>query len=168
MEFKIRRTFHGMGVILVIAMVYLVPFASAMAQEQPPQQKADSIMKNDHVSVAEKDHQLVLEMQKIFEKFPDKFSDDIKSKFFVHQVAVGMDPYLAHLAAGAFSFKVDADPLKWPLHADPQQVMWAQAMHPDNSKIWMTFENDTQFPREGVRKFLVYIENGRVKTIQKI
>lgn len=126
------------------------------------------MMNNDAVGVAEKDRQLAVEMQRIFEKFPEKFSDDIKNKFAARQVALGMDPYLAHLAAGAFSFKVDADPLKWPLHADPQQVMWAQAMHPDASKIWMTFENDTQFPQLGRTRFVVYIEGGRVKTIEQI
>lgn len=38
-------------------------------------------------------------------------------------------------------------------------------MHPDHSRIWMTFENDTQFPGQGRRRFSVYVEEGRVKTI---
>lgn len=125
-------------------------------------------MAGDGVSVAEGDQKRAAEMRAVFEKYPQKFSDEIRRSFFAKQVAIGMDPYLAHLAAGAFAYRVDADPLKWPKYAEPQQVMWAQAMHPDNSKIWMTFENATQFPGEGLRKFVVYIENGRVKTIEKI
>ncbi|MYM37415.1 hypothetical protein GTP38_24105 [Duganella sp. FT94W] len=168
MNFLLRTVFSGSGVMLAGALFFCVPQVSAIAQEQLSQKKAGSIMENNSVSVSDKDQQLVLEMEKIFEKYPEKFTPEIQQKFRARQIAVGMDPYLAHLAGGAFSFKVDADPLKWPIHADPQQVMWAQAMHPDNSHIWMTFENNTQFPAEGKTGFVVYVESGKVKTIEKL
>jgi hypothetical protein len=122
---------------------------------------------NDSAAVA-RAVQLRLEMERIFEKFPDKFTAEIRQGFSDHKVVVGMDPYLAHLTAGAFAYKVEADRSKWQDDADPMQVMWTQAKRPDDSKIWMTFENDTQFPDQGLTKFSVYFENGRAKQIKKI
>jgi hypothetical protein len=107
-------------------------------------------------------------MEGIFKKYPEKFTAEIIKGFSDHEVVIGMDPYLAHLTAGAFAYKVQADRSKWPGDADPMLVMWTQARRPDDSKIWMTFENDTQFPNQGVTKFTVYFENGRATQIKKI
>lgn len=67
-----------------------------------------------------------------------------------------MTPYDAYLAAGAFTFKVIADTAKWGKNADPYDVMWGQSVRPDESQIWMTFENDTQYPTEGKQFFRVF------------
>lgn len=73
---------------------------------------------------APQDPAMVAGMQKMFDKYPDKFPEEIRRKFLARQVVVGMDPYLAHLAGGAFAFRVDADPQAWPGQADPYRVMW--------------------------------------------
>jgi len=119
-------------------------------------------------AAAERDAKLRREMEQIFEKYPDKFSREIRQGFADRQVVIGMDPYLAHLTAGAFTYKVEADPSKWPGHADPMQVMWAQARRPDDSKIAMTFDNATQYPGQGKVRFTVLIEQGKVKEIRRM
>lgn len=43
-----------------------------------------------------------------------------------------------------------------------------QALHPDNSKIWLTFETATQFSHHGLIKYTVYFEEGRAVSIEKI
>lgn len=78
-----------------------------------------------------------------------------------------MAPYEAHLAAGAFIFKVQAGS-KWPNGADPYNVMWAQSLHPDDSKIWMTFETNTQWPDKGLTRFRVFFEHGKAVEIEEL
>lgn len=104
----------------------------------------------------------------IFKKYPNTVPLELQAKILAQQVAIGMDPYMAHLAAGAFEFRVDADPTKWRKNADPYNVMWAQSQHPDDSKIWMTFETDTQFPGEGKKMFSVYFQKGKAVKIEKL
>ena len=41
-------------------------------------------------------------------------------------------------------------------------------MHPDDSKIWMTFQTATQYAGEGMQKFKVAFEKGRVVEIIKL
>ncbi len=84
------------------------------------------------------------------------------------RVTLGMSPYEAKLAGGAFFFKVIADPQNWPKNSDPYDVMWAQSTHPDNSEIWMTFETATQFPDEGIQRFQVYFIQGKAAQINKV
>lgn len=84
------------------------------------------------------------------------------------KVTLGMSPYEARLAGGAFFFKVIADPENWPENSDPYNVMWTQSTHPDNSQIWMTFETATQFPHEGRQRFQVYFLQGKAIEINKI
>ena len=55
----------------------------------------------------------------------------------------------------------------WPAGTDPLRVMWAQTLHPDESKIRMTFRNDTQFPEEGIQSFSVDFINGKAVSINK-
>lgn len=112
--------------------------------------------------------QTIAGMRKAFEQYPEKFPPEVQRAFLARQVVVGMDPYTAHMAGGAFVYRVDADPVKWPGGGDPFRVMWAQSMHPDHSKIWMTFENDTQFAGEGVRRFVAVVEEGKVVRVEKI
>lgn len=84
------------------------------------------------------------------------------------KILIGMSPYEAKLAGGAFHYKVEADPKVWPSGANPIVLMDRQSFHPDESKIWMSFQNDTQFSGEGEQRFTVFITNGRVQTIEKL
>lgn len=104
----------------------------------------------------------------VFKDYPDKFSPAIQEKILAGQVTLGMTPYDAHLAAGAFSFKVIADTAKWKQNADPYKVMWAQSVSPDESQIWMTFSNDTQYPGEGVYSFRVTFRDGKAVEIERL
>jgi len=81
---------------------------------------------------------------------------------------MGMTPFEAKLAGGAFAFKVVADAARWPTNSDPYKVMWAQSLLPDNSEIWMTFKNSTQFPDEPECMFRVHFRRGKVIEIEKV
>lgn len=101
------------------------------------------------------------EALQVFKEYPDKISPEIQQKILVGQIILGMTPYDCYLAAGAFVFKVIADPSKWKSNADPYRVMWAQSVEPDDSQIWMTFETDTQYPGKGMKKFRVFFQKGK-------
>lgn len=108
------------------------------------------------------------EVLQVFKDYPDKISPAIQEKILAGQIALGMTPYDAYLAAGAFTFKVIADPAKWGKNADPYKVMWAQSTQADDSQIWMTFDNDTQYPTEGKHSFRVFFKNGQAVEIEKL
>ena len=108
------------------------------------------------------------EAREVFERYPAAVPSELQRSVLAQQVAVGMDPYMARLAGGSYSFKVIADPGNWSPGTHPQQVMDAQSLRPDDSEIWLTFNNDTQYPGEGVVNFRVYISCGRVKSVEKL
>ncbi len=103
----------------------------------------------------------------LFKDYPDKVSPAIQEKILAEQVVLGMTPYDAYLAAGAFFFKIIHDPTKWQKNADPYKVMWAQSIQADDSQIWMTFQNDTQYPQEGKQSFRVFFKHGKAVEIEK-
>lgn|SRR5574343_815681 len=98
----------------------------------------------------------------------DKFALAVQRDILSQRVTIGMSPYEARLAAGAFYFKVTADPKVWPPNADPHTVMWAQSLNPDDSEILMTFETATQYPGEGMQRFRVHFRQGRAQEISKL
>lgn len=106
--------------------------------------------------------------RQVIRDYPDKIAPGIQEEILAQQVVLGMSPYEAHLAAGAFVFKVEADQSKWPKNSDPYKVMWAQLTKPDNSKIWMTFETDTQFPKKGITRFRVFFQQGKAVEIEEL
>lgn len=108
------------------------------------------------------------EALQVFKDYPDKIAPAIQEKILAEQIVLGMTPYDAYLAAGAFTFKVIADPAKWGGNADPYDVMWGQSVRPDKSQIWMTFENDTQYPAEGKQFFRVFFQGGKALGIEKL
>ncbi len=83
-------------------------------------------------------------------------------------VTLGMSLYEAGLASGAYAFEVEADTAVWPPNADPYIVISEQLIHPDNSKLWLTFESATQVPELGMRRFTAIFEKGRVVKIDKL
>jgi hypothetical protein len=106
-------------------------------------------------------------MEQVFTKYPEKFTPEIIAAYRRKQIVVGMDPYLAARAGGAYTYDVQADQ-RWPQGTDPQRVIYAQATHPDDSHIRMTFMNATQFPDAGPTRFAVVVEHGRVTRIDKV
>lgn len=104
----------------------------------------------------------------VFEHFPTAVQKELQEKALNQQVAVGMDPYIARIAGGSCSYRVIADPSVWPINADPLEIMNAQALRPDASRIWLYFENSTQFQTEYKVQFVAYIEKGRVIDISRI
>lgn len=137
----------------------------ALNQGQPLILEISATMANDKEHPSEQRRQLAMQ---IFKEHPDKIPLEIQEKILANQVVLGMAPYDAYLAAGAFAFKVIADPAKWKSNADPYQVMWAQSLQPDDSQIWMTFRNDTQYAGEGAVSFRVFCRGGRVLEIEKL
>lgn len=101
----------------------------------------------------------------VIKDFGDKIPVPVQQAMLAQVVILGMPPYEAHLAAGAFSFRVVADPAKWPDNADPYRVMWAQSTKPDESQIWMLFENETQYPSKEKTKFRVIFKSGKAAEI---
>jgi hypothetical protein len=104
--------------------------------------------------------------QSMFKQYPEHFPEHRRSAILRGVVEFGMTPFEAKLAGGAFAYMVIADPARWPEHSDPMNVMWAQSVSPDNSEIWMTFKNMTQFPGQADRMFRVYFEQSKAMKIE--
>ena len=113
--------------------------------------------------------QKVLEIaRRAIQKHGDKISPEARENILVQRVVLGMSPFEARLAGGAFIFSVEADKKVWPSGTDPYMVMDTQSIVPDDSKISMTFQNETQFPGEGRRRFTVEFERGKAIVIKKL
>lgn len=108
------------------------------------------------------------EALRMFAEHPEHFPPDVREAILANRVIVGMTPYDCHLAAGAFTYRVQADRNVWPPDSDPMRVLWAQSQRPDGSQIWMTFETDTQYPGEGPRRFCVHFRDGRAVDIKDL
>ena len=101
--------------------------------------------------------------------YGDKIPKSAQENILLQKITIGMSPYEAKLAGGAFFFKVTADRKVWPpdAHPDPYVVMDKQSVAPDDSEIWLTFKNATQYPGEGMIRFTAYITKGKVQSIEK-
>lgn len=106
--------------------------------------------------------------QTMFAQHPELFPEDRRQSILDGVVVLGMTPFEARLAGGAFAYKVVADKTKWPEQSDPLKVMWAQSMQADDSEIWMTFKNLSQFPDGNDTTFRVYFEHGHAVKFEKI
>jgi hypothetical protein len=84
------------------------------------------------------------------------------------QITKGMNTLQASLAGGAYFFRVIADLDVWDKDTDPNIIIKAQVESPDNSKIWMTFQNSTQYPAKGIQTFQVKFQKGKVVDIKNI
>lgn len=113
------------------------------------------------------DEKLLAIAKETIRLYSDQIPINAQNAILEQKVTLGMSPYEAKLAAGAFYFKVQADSTIWPPDADPNIVIAKQATHPDNSKIWMTFETATQFPSDGLTRFTVFFEKGQAVKIEK-
>jgi len=81
------------------------------------------------------------------------------------KIVKGMNTVEAARAGGAYFFRVIADSEVWGEDADPYIVIKAQADKPDNSQIWMTFSNTTQFDTNKPESFQVEFKKGKVVNI---
>lgn len=106
--------------------------------------------------------------QTMFEQHPELFPEENRSSILNGIVMLGMTPFEARLAGGAFTFRVVADKAHWSDDSDPLKVMWGQSMRPDNSEIWMTFKNSSQFSTTFENIFRVYFEHGKAIKIEKL
>lgn len=104
----------------------------------------------------------------MFSKHPELFPQNRQQSILDGVVLLGMTPFEAKLAGGAFFYKVVSDKEKWPEHSDPFKVMWAQSIQADNSEIWMMFKNSSQFSEGADVSFKVYFERGCAVVIEEI
>lgn len=106
--------------------------------------------------------------QSMFAQHNEYFPD--KNRFSILQgvVTLGMSPFEARLAGGAFQYRVAADSTRWPEHSDPLKVMWAQSVQADNSEIIMIFTNALQYPGQGEKSFRVYFDKGTSVKIEQL
>jgi hypothetical protein len=86
----------------------------------------------------------------------------------MNQITLGMNTREASLAGGAYFYRVIADEDVWDKDTDPNIIIKTQATQPDNSQIWMTFQNSTQYPEKGVQTFQVEFQYGKVVSINNI
>ena len=110
-------------------------------------------------------HELAL---KVFSEYPEMSREDRRPSILNGQIEIGMTPYEAKLAGGEFSYKVMADTTVWVPNTDPLRVMWNQSVAPDGSRIWMTFQNTTQFGTVVERVFTVYFIHGKACNINQV
>ena len=105
--------------------------------------------------------------QEEIRKHGDKISLEARKHILVQRVVLGMSPFEALLAGGTFVFRVKPDRKVWPSGTDPYRIIYGQSLAPDDSKIWMTFQNETQFTGEGRQRFTVEFERGKAIIIKK-
>ena len=106
--------------------------------------------------------------ERCFRNTPNCFRKLVAPSILKGIVEVGMTPFEAKLAGGAFAYKVVADSSRWPEHSNPLEVMWAQSRLPDKSEIWMVFKNKTQFSENSESSFRVYFEKGHATKIIRL
>lgn len=82
-------------------------------------------------------------------------------------VVKGMSLEEASAAGGMYLFDIQGDRAVWPDDTDPWQILAAQRLHPDNSKIRLLFENKTQYSTPGRVQFTVEFVHGRVVGIER-
>jgi len=116
-------------------------------------------------AAAEQARQAVLQQALIEEA--DYISENWRDDITNGCITLGMTPYEAKLAGGAFTYEVNPDKSVWEKNADPIKVMWTQSIVPDSSEIRMSFRNHNQFPQLGMISFEVVFEKGVVVRIIK-
>lgn len=96
----------------------------------------------------------------MFSEQPQYFPIPHRASILAGRILLGMSPFEARLAGGAFAYKVEPDPKVWLPNTDPFDVMWGQSEAPDDSHIVMTFRNASQFPGEPAQRVAVRFEHG--------
>ncbi|MDD4855917.1 MAG: hypothetical protein PHQ22_10170 [Sulfuricurvum sp.] len=86
----------------------------------------------------------------------------------MNQITIGMNTHEASLVGGAYFYRVIADEDVWDKDTDQNIIIKTQVIKPDNSQIWMTFQNTTQYPDKGLQTFQVEFQKGKVVDIKNI
>ena len=159
-----ERNVRVKSILLFFVFVIVVLVSKAtLAEDQNPTKRSQTMPTEQPLL----DEKLLEYAKETIRLYGDQIPPEAQKSILEQKVILGMSPYEARLAGGAFFYKVVADPKNWPPNADPLNVMWKQSTNPDNSKIWMTFENATQFPGEGTKRFMVYFIKGKAVEITK-
>ncbi len=95
-------------------------------------------------------------------------SSELREAIQKGQVRIGMSPEEASVAGGSNIFSIDRDRAVWPKEeTDPWQILAAQTLHPDDSKISLNFQNKTQFGTADRVQFSVVFVHGRAVSIER-
>lgn len=74
----------------------------------------------------------------------------------------------ASIAGGPYISAIDRDRAVWANEdTDPWQILDAQQLHPDNSKINLLFQNETQFNTQQSVQFTAVFVRGHVVGIER-
>ena len=103
--------------------------------------------------------------RRMFAEQPLYFPTRHRASIMAGRILLGMSPFEARLAGGAFAYKVEPDPRVWRPNTDPFDVMWRQSEVPDDSRIVMTFQNASQFLGEPAQRVAVRFERGQAVEI---
>jgi hypothetical protein len=96
-------------------------------------------------------------------------SAEIKDAIRRRVVIVGMCPFEVFAAAGmpVGIYEVTPDPKKWRFDIAPPVIINAQCEKPDDSIIWLSFRNKTQYATTEPVLFHVRFEKGRAVLITR-
>ena len=95
-------------------------------------------------------------------------SYEVRAALEKGQVIKGMSLQEASIAGGPYISAIDRDRAVWPNeNADPWQILEAQQLHPDNSKINLLSQNVTQFNTQQRVQFTAVFARGRVVRIER-
>jgi hypothetical protein len=104
-------------------------------------------------------------------KHPD-LDPQTREAILQHRVILGMFPDEAIAATAGhrqpYVFAVKPDPTRWPEGSDPEQVIWYERAHPDNSKIDINFWTRSQFDTTNLVGFKVVFSHGRASSITRL
>ena len=136
----------------LILLMIVTAFFDASAGEDRPLQAQRQSLRQDLA-------------RRVFAEHPEMSREDRRESILKGRIDIGMTPYEAKLAGGEFSYKVISESAIWVPNADPIKVMWTQSIRPDESRIWMTFRNTSQFATTMDRTFTVYFVDGKAQNI---
>lgn len=147
-----------------IALLLLSVFSIGSVHSQASNTSAMVELKSEQASAEQTRLNYFHEVQ---QQTPEDFRASFTSTIKAGVIVKGMTPYEAYLAGGQFAYKVSADEKVWPAGSDPMRVMWMQTHKPDNSEIWMMFNNHTQYKSTISIPFRVIVDKGLVVNIEK-
>ncbi len=91
---------------------------------------------------------------------------EVRQAILQKEIIIGMFPDEAWAAGGSFLCAVQADEKQRGTNlVFPDKVILAQRLHPDSSRIEMTFHNRTQFGTTKPASFTVIFNQGRAVSI---
>jgi len=102
------------------------------------------------------DQELQKRVDEITRLYKSELTSPLQQAVIEGRIVLGMSLHVAKRLGGDCFYKVKVDMSIWPLNSDPALVIAKQETHPDESKIWLVFENSTQFPDKGITRFSVY------------